>query len=121
MARQKKIETENDVKSLVKKWYDNRHAWHYAATQSGLGESGIHDRVGCVPITITQDMVGRKFGLFVSVESKKPGRRGEKNRGMSPAQWRHMVDILAAGGVSIVCDGGEDDFFLLNYLVPSEG
>lgn len=119
MPRRKKIELgddENKVKTMVKEWYDQRKAWHYAATQSGLGTSGIHDRVGSVPITITQDMVGKTFGLFVSVESKRPGRRAEKNRGMSPAQHAHMIAILETGGVAICCDGGEDDFAVLNYL-----
>lgn len=119
-SRKKTIETENDVKDEVKKWFDARKAWHYAPVQNGMGKSGIHDRVGCVPVRITPEMVGRVFGLFVSVECKKPGRRSEPNRGMSPAQATNLREILEAGGVALVCDAGEDDFTVLNYLVPQE-
>jgi len=105
----RKIITENDVKDkLVKLWYEKRGAWHYAPIQTGLGEHGIHDRIGCVPIVVTPAMVGKKIGLFVSVEAKKPGRRGEPRRGMSMQQERHMTEIRAAGGVSICCDSYED-------------
>lgn len=104
----KKIESENDVKDLVKAWYDKRLAWHYAPIQNGMGVIGIHDRIGCVPMVVTEAMVGKTIGLFVSIEAKKPGRRGEKDRGMSPPQKRHMDRIHAAHGISIVCDGYED-------------
>lgn len=100
--------TENDVKALVKDWYDSLGAWSYAPIQNGLGVHGIHDRIGCVPITITPDMVGKRIGVFVSVESKKPGRRGEPRGGMSVHQNNHLIDIRAAGGFAICCDGKED-------------
>lgn len=100
--------TENDVKALVKDWYAQQQAWSYAPIQTGMGVRGIHDRIGCLPITVTPEMVGKRIGLFVSVESKKPGRRNEKNRGMSKHQFDHMVDIRAAGGFAICCDGVED-------------
>lgn len=109
MSREKLIETEKDVKDkLVKPWYDTRGAWSYAPIQNGLGEHGIHDRIGCVPIVVTQEMVGKKIGLFVSVEAKKPGRRGEPRRGMSVHQQRHLDAIRLARGLSICCDGVDD-------------
>lgn len=104
----KKLETETHVKDLVKDWYDDRAAWHYAPIQNGMGVHGIHDRIGCVPIIITPDMVGKRIGMFVSIESKAPGRRGEKDRGMSKHQKDHLREIVAAGGLSICCDGPED-------------
>lgn len=104
-----KIETENHVKDkIVKPWYDKQAAWHYAPIQNGLGVQGIHDRIGCVPIVVTPEMVGKRIGLFVSVEAKAPGRRGEKDRGMSKHQVRHMRSIIEAGGLAICCDGFED-------------
>lgn len=109
MPREALIESENDVKTkLVKPWYDALGAWHYAPIQNGLGEHGIHDRIGCVPIIVTPEMVGKKIGLFVSIEAKKPGRRGEPRRGMSVHQQQHLEEILAAGGLSICCDSEED-------------
>ncbi len=104
----KKLTTENDVKAHVKKWFDAMLAWSYAPIQNGLGVHGIHDRVGCVPFLVTPAMVGKKIGLFVSVEAKKPGRRGEKDRGMTPHQRDSMCDIREASGLSICCDGQED-------------
>lgn len=108
MSRPRKIETENHVKALVKEWYERRSAWSYAPIQNGMGEHGIHDRVGCVPITVTPEMVGKRVGLCVTVESKKPGRRGEPRRGMSVHQQLQMEAVRAAGGLSICCDGEED-------------
>lgn len=104
----KKLITENDVKVIVEDWYDDHRAWHYAPIQNGLGVHGIHDRLGCLPVTITPSMVGKVIGLLVSMEAKKPGRRGEANRGMTKHQYDHMVAIKAAGGFSICCDGYED-------------
>ena len=104
----KNLSTENDVKALVKKWYDALGAWSYAPIQNGLGVHGIHDRVGCVPFLVTPAMVGKKIGLFVSVESKKPGRRGEKDRGMTSRQRHNLHGIRKASGLSICCDGQED-------------
>ena len=100
--------TEDDVKDLLKDWFDKRNAWSYAPIQNGMGVHGIHDRVGCMPVTITPDMVGKTVGFFVSVEAKRPGRRGEKDRGCSKHQQLNLIGILEAKGVSFVCDGEED-------------
>ena len=104
----RKLTTENHVKDLVREWYKARGAWHYAPIQNGLGEHGIHDRVGCIPIVVTQEMVGKTIGLAVTIEAKKPGRRGELRRGMSVHQQLQMEAVRAAGGLSICCDGEED-------------
>lgn len=104
----KKITTENHVKEMVKTWFDDRQAWSFAPIQNGLGVHGIHDRVGCVPVTITPEMVGEQIGVFVSVECKKPGRRGEQNRGLSKHQQLVMDAIHDAYGLTVVCDGFED-------------
>ena len=104
----RKLVTENHVKALVKEWYDDRLAWHYAPLQNGLGVHGIPDRIGCVPIVVTQAMVGKTIGVFVSVEAKKPGRRGEERRGMTVHQQQHMDAIYEAHGFTVVCDGSDD-------------
>lgn len=104
----KNPKTENHVKAMVKTWFDARRAWHYAPIQNGMGVHGIPDRVGCVPIKVTPRMVGKWIGLFVAVESKKPGRRGEKDRGLSKHQCEHGIAILEASGAALVCDGAED-------------
>lgn len=104
-----KVTTENHVKDkIVSPWYAKQRAWSYAPIQNGLGVHGIHDRVGCVPIVVTPEMVGKTIGLFVSIEAKKPGRRGEPDRGMSKAQKNNLIGIREAGGLSICCDSFED-------------
>lgn len=110
--KKRKLETENHVKALVKDYFDSLGAWSYAPIQNGLGVHGIHDRIACVPVVIQPWMVGLTIGCFASVECKKPGRRGEHNRGLSAAQFDNLRDILGARGASVVCDGYED---LLNF------
>lgn len=110
------IETEDHVKDLVRQWCDKSKAWHYAPIQTAMGVHGIHDRISCVPIIVTAAMVGKKIGLFVSIEAKRPGRRNEPRRGMSVHQKNHMEDIQAAGGLSICCDG-EEDLAGLNHQI----
>ena len=104
----KLIVTENDVKAIVKRWFDKLTAWSYAPIQTGLGAHGIPDRVGCVPVVITQEMVGRTFGLFVAVEAKRPGRRGEMNAGATGLQVMQLRDIIAAAGLAALVDCVED-------------
>lgn len=103
-----KITTENHVKALVKNWFDSRKGYHYAPIQNGLGVHGVPDRLGVIPVTITPDMVGKTVGLFVSVEAKKPGRRNEKDRGMSKHQVLFQEGVIKAGGLSVCCDGQDD-------------
>lgn len=108
MTRLKMGTSENDVKKLVKAWYEARQGWSYAPIQRGMGEHGIPDRVGCVPITITQEMVGMRIGLFVAVEAKKPGRRGEPRGGLEPMQYNQLLAILTAKGIGALVDSTVD-------------
>ncbi len=100
--------TENDVKALAFDWFKDLRGWSYSPVQNGLGVHGIADRLGVIPVTVTPNMVGKRIGLFVAIEAKRPGRRNEPMRGMSKHQYIVMTDILTAGGLSIVCDGQED-------------
>jgi len=100
--------TENHIKDIVRQWCDKHGAYHFAVVQNGMGVHGIHDRLMALPITITPEMVGKKVGLFVSLECKKPGRRGEPDRGMSKHQVLFMEGVKKAGGVSFCIDGHED-------------
>jgi hypothetical protein len=116
MARVKLIETEDDVKALVKKVLDNHNAWSFAPVQRGLGAHGIPDRIACVPVTITDAMVGQTIGMFVGIEAKRPGRRGESNAGATGQQINQLREIIDAGGVAMLVDGQEDVAFLDSFL-----
>lgn len=65
---------ESDVKDGIKDVFKALEAWYYMPVQTGLGVGGIHDFIACVPITVTPEMVGKRIGLFVSVEAKEPGK-----------------------------------------------
>lgn len=104
----KNPDCEADVKKLSKEWYSRRGGWRFSPIQNGLGEHGIHDSVGGIPIVVTPQMVGKTVNLSVTIEDKKPGRRGEKDRGMSAHQVLFMGRVRAAHGISICCDGAED-------------
>jgi len=101
-------ETENDVKGLVRQWCDKHDAFHFAVVQNGMGTHGVHDRIAALPVTVTPEMVGKRIGVFLAIESKRPGRRGEARRGMSAHQALFMENVIKAGGLSICCDGEED-------------
>jgi hypothetical protein len=116
MARVKLIETEDDVKALVKKALDSHKAWSYAPIQTALGAHGIPDRIACVPVTITEAMVGQTIGMFVGIEAKRPGRRNEKNAGATGQQINQLREIIDAGGVAMLVDGQEDIAFLDGFL-----
>lgn len=95
---------EAPVKRFVKEWFDSLTAWHYAPVQNGLGVVGIPDRVGCVPVTITPDMVGKTVGLFVAVECKAPG----KEHTVTPNQRRQLDAIHNAHGIGLVVSRKQD-------------
>lgn len=109
-ASRRKIVSEEHVKQLIKDWLAEYYpgSWSYAPIQTAMGEHGIHDRVACVPVTITETMVGKTVGLFVSIEAKRPGRRNEPHRGLSANQARIMGEISQARGITFTCDGEED-------------
>ena len=120
MARVKKlIETENDVKGLVKQELDSWRAWSYAPIQTGMGAHGIPDRIACVPVMVTQEIVGRPIGLFVAIEAKRPGRRGERNAGATGQQVDQLDSIINASGAAMLCDG-RDDIVQLNALLHTD-
>lgn len=99
---------EGRVKKLCKEWYKIAKGWCFAPVSNGMGVHGIPDYVGCVPVEITPEMVGLRVGIFVCIEAKAPGRRGEPDRGCSPAQVFRMDEIRAAGGHVRVVDSLED-------------
>ncbi len=109
------------IKSALAKW----NAWWFMPVQTGMGEGGIHDFLACVPMVITQDMVGKKIGVFVSIEAKEQGMVDKlwhldlKKAGLAkgahkskdgqfisnrPLQTHQYEGIVAASGASFICD-----------------
>ncbi len=75
------------------------------------GTIGVPDHIACLPVEITQDMVGQTFGAFVGVESKKPD--GELH-GLQPLR---LAQILAAGGFAQVVYSKEGAEILKQQLI----
>ena len=95
------IKSEDDVKKkIIKPWYEKAKAWFFMQVPRGMGKAGVPDYVGCVPITITQEMVGKRIGLFVAIEAKRPSKRHAKDNGASGMQIVQMREIDEAHGVT---------------------
>jgi hypothetical protein len=108
--------SENHIKDMIRQWCDRREAHHFAIVQSGMGVHGLPDRLACVPIVVTPEMVGKRIGLLVGIEAKRPGRRNEPRRGMSAHQELQMEGIRKAGGL-FACVDGEEDLLDLDALL----
>lgn len=67
----------------------------------GLGP-GTSDLIGWKPVTVTQDMVGKRLAVFVAVEVKKPGHKTSKERLEQQLNFLHRV--VEAGGIGVMCD-----------------
>ena len=91
---------EGKVKKAVKAVFADNEIWYYMPVQNGMGTVGIPDLVACAPITITEEMVGMRIGVFVAVETKAPGK--EKNT--TANQKNVLRGISNAGGEAIVTD-----------------
>lgn len=90
---------ETSLKKKIKKDCDAKGWWSFAPTQSGMGASGIPDRICCAPTTIKPEDVGKTMGLFVGIEAKVKGNRPTK------LQQHQLEGIAAAGGVALVVTG----------------
>lgn len=91
---------EGKVKRAVKIWLAENGIWYYAPVQLGMGVIGIPDFICCKPTMITQDMVGKKFGMFLAIETKAPGKLKE----VTPNQAARLYEISMARGMACVID-----------------
>ena len=109
----KLIKTEAHVKQkLIKPWYSAARGWTFMPVSNGMGVGGIMDHIGCIPVTITPEMVGKTIGLSVNIEAKSPKKAGTA----SQRQFDQITDHRAAGGVSLVV-GNEGDLHYLEDLL----
>jgi len=63
---------EDKVKKAIRKVLDELFPdnFHLMVVPGGFGERGIPDHIVCAPVTITQDMVGKEYGMFLGIEAK---------------------------------------------------
>lgn len=95
---------EKDVKKDISKRLKTVPGlWYYMPVQSAYGVHGIPDYVACVPLTITEDMVGLRIGVFAAIEAKRPGKDA------TSVQSDVHDAIRAADGVVTVINRNDDD------------
>lgn len=103
-------QAENDVTNRVRiafgkigapLWRNQVGFDHEKKTKYGL-KKGSADWIGILPVVITPDMVGKRIGLFLSVEMKTD--KGS----LEPDQAAWINTVRAAGGVAIVARRPED-------------
>lgn len=100
---------EDGVKKIVRKLLKELGCWQYWPVSNGMGRHGIPDCLGCYK------------GLFFSIETKRPGIRGKKDRGCSPLQVRELQDIADNGGIAFVCDCREEAEAIIEYIKRQAG
>ena len=62
------------------------------AVPAGFGTNGIPDHLACVPVKVTQEMVGKTYGMFIAVEAKT---ETGKTKGI---QHVRIAEIIKADG-----------------------
>ena len=82
------------VTAFLKGLQRRTRLFFFMPANNGYGRSGLPDYVLCVPAVVTQEMVGQKIGLFVGIETKRPG--GEDT--VRPIQLLVASEIKDAGG-----------------------
>lgn len=101
--KHRKAESEKWVKDQTKKLFSEEapKMWWYMPVQGLEGEHGIPDFVGCCPVKVTQDMVGRELPLFLSIETKADDGK------VSTIQENCIKRIREAKGIAWVVRGKE--------------
>lgn len=89
---------EGKVKTTVKSLLKMLRAYWHMPVQNGMGQPALDFHV-CLPILITPDMVGKRVGLYVGIETKRKGKS------FTPRQQVTANAIVEAGGKVFLIDG----------------
>lgn len=94
------ITPEGKVKKQIKDLLKNEQCYFYMVVPCGFSSVGVPDFVCCIPVTITEDMVGKTLGVFGGIEAKAKG----KLKNTTPNQKKALNEIHNAGGMAIVTE-----------------
>jgi ribosomal protein S19 len=86
------------VKNVLRQW----GCYQFWPVQTGLGAATL-DCIACVPIRVTQDMVGKTLGAFVAIEAKREGVTSVTIR-----QGATIEEMRAAGAVALLINSTHD-------------
>lgn len=96
---------EGITKQLIKKWLATiKNLWFFMPVQMGYGKAGVPDFIACVPIVVTEDMVGKTIGVFLGIEAKAKGNA----KGTTKLQEITLQQIKDAGGFAFVVSCEEE-------------
>lgn len=69
----------------------------------GLFGRGAADYIGLLPVTVTPDMVGRRLGVFIAIETKRT--RGGR---VTAEQKQFMEFVRGHGGIAAIATHAEE-------------
>jgi hypothetical protein len=93
--------SEAKIEAKISKYLKSIGGYFFKVMMSS--RKGTHDRVGLIPVVITEAMVGQKIGVFCSFEIKN-----EDGGDVSKLQLYHEKKIKQAGGLSGVVNSVEE-------------
>lgn len=93
---------EKAVKSVVKGALADRGAYYHMPLPPG--NLNTTDFFSCVPIVITPDMVGKRVGVFVAIETKRTNVKT-----VLASQANCIRRVRAAGGVALMVNQVDSD------------
>ena len=106
---QPEAKTKEAIKDVIDGlWPVNFHLMPVAGL---FGKNGIPDHLACVPVIITQEMVGKSYGMFVGVEAKT---ETGKFKGIQKVR---CAEIIKADGFAQVVFGPEGAVKLKQQLM----
>lgn len=79
---------------------------------AGLSINGSSDVIGITPITITQDMIDQKIGVFTAIEVKKDAKEvaaWHKSKSERATRQRHFIKVMRENGGIAFCTHCPDD------------
>jgi len=89
---------ESDVQKKIIDFFHSIGAYTIKVIKAN--KAGVTDIVACVPIKITQDMVGKTIGVFVGAEVKRDEEARRISDKKQPLQNRNIKQIKRAGGLA---------------------
>lgn len=120
MPKSEKPKSEKEIQSGIMVALSNAHCLIWRNTigmlkdakghfiRYGIGGAGGSDLLGYLPIHITADMVGRKMGIFVAVEVKRPGKKP------TPEQENFLRVVRENGGLAGMATSVEEALSIIN-------